>query len=121
MNSSNLVRSKGPKKKRKTLRFILIILGIIVFLCGGVMLFSLIISGLSSTTTVYGHTSRQNPAAFGTSTTEGEYTIIVTDVSSTTRSEDGRYYTLDGYRLIINGSITCNLPEGEICTMKKFS
>ncbi|MEA3326604.1 MAG: hypothetical protein U9R53_04770 [Chloroflexota bacterium] len=68
----------------------------------------------------YGHTSRQSPAALGTPVTEGDYTIVVNDVGSTTRSEDGKYYTLDGRRLIIKGSLTCNLPANETCIMKKL-
>jgi len=120
MKSTHKVRTKNPKIKNKTLRIILIVLGVCAFLCGSLVIFGLVISGMSSDTAAYGHTSRQNPAAFGTTITEGDYDITVNDVSSTTTSEDGRFYTLDGRRLIIKGSITCNLPEGEMCVMKKL-
>ena len=85
-----------------------------------VVIIGLIISGMTADMSAYGHTSKQNPAAFNTATNIGDYAIIETDVGSTNRTEDGTHYTLDGHRLIIKGSITCTLPSSETCIMKEL-
>ncbi len=100
-------------KKKKKIRFILIIIGVLIFLC---MMFSVIIS--ASNPTAYSDTSRNNPTKFGSPVHEGDYTIVVIDVRTTTTSYEGTHYSSDANRLIIDVQITCELEQAETCVMK---
>jgi len=117
-NSQKFESLTQRKKKKKWLWILLGILGSIVIVCLGIILIGLITTGMSTDTSEYGYTTQQNPVAMGTSANAGDLKIWLTDVSTTNKSQDNRYYTLDGCRVIIEGMVMCELPADKTCTFQ---
>ncbi len=103
-------KTSAQKKNRAWLWILIGFLGVIGILFLGVMAIGLITDG---------NNSQWNPAALGQPVTEGDVTICLTDVDTTNKTEDNKFYTLStSRRVILKGNVTCELPEGETCTFK---
>ena len=117
-NSQKIKTPTQRKKNRKWLWILLGILGPVVIVCLVITVIGLVTSGMPTDTSDYGHTSKYYPAALGNSVTAGDLKIWITDVSTTNRSKDNKYYTLDGRRVILEGMVMCELPADETCTFQ---
>jgi hypothetical protein len=105
-------------KKNKTLWIILGGLGLVACLCLAAVGAIWVIQGRADLLEYEGISTRQNPADLGTSAEYKGISVVIKEMDTTIYTEDRQHYSPDGFRVITHGSITCTLPEGEICTVE---
>lgn len=116
---NNQNKQKVKKSNKKTFWIVLGVLAGLgclgVLAVGAVLMFGGLAYGGTASLSEAGLTTRENPIALGETHEYEGLAVAITEVDTTTYTEDREYYSLDAYRVFAEGRLTCTRPEGETC------
>jgi hypothetical protein len=121
----NQQEEPNPIKKKPKNTLWIVLAALAGLLCVGlaaagvVLVFGGMILQNSADLSEYGLTTRQNPIALGETHEYEGLVVAITNVDTTTYTEDRQYHSLDAYRVFTEGWLTCTRPEGESCLLRE--